>query len=276
MAVPMHYASLIGHKILPSVLITICGLGVFEVLLSLSSVNPSPWESPCFKEIDPYGPNPYVRIAYPYLFFHLPGARYAQIWPEFRVEYWINNRGFRGPNYPSCPPLGQKRLLVIGDSMVEGAGVNIEQTFCSMFNQRLADRGWEVLNVGMMVGSPIYFAANMPRYLALAPDAALIVLNYNDLLGNCTREVAYECLPHLPGVEKLCGGIKKDAFFGFRTVWLMRNTLNRRHEWRPCDEVDGLHLGHRGHLAEFRRIMMCHPSSCALSEREWEVVGPVT
>src|SRR5262245_25264178 len=67
--------------------------------------------------LDPYGANPYVKSARPYGYFHIPHAQYIQARPpSYEVRYTINSLGFRGPELSFYPPLGTKRLLIVGDS----------------------------------------------------------------------------------------------------------------------------------------------------------------
>lgn len=142
----------------------------------------------------------------PYLFFHIPGSRYFQIILSDRNEYRINSMGFRGPEFSPLPAPGKKRLLVIGDSIVEGHGVAVDRTFARHLGYRLAARGWDVLNLGVQGASPLYFAANLERYLALHPDAVLMVVHENDLYDDELREQSYFSLPLLQDREGLCSG----------------------------------------------------------------------
>ena len=136
--------------------------------------------------VDPYAENPYLQREAAHLYFHLPGARYRQTHADYQVDYAINGRGFRGPDW-GPKPAGVRRLLVVGDSMVEGHGVAVDETFAAQLD--LA--GWEVLNVGVQGASPIYYAANLARYLALEPDAVLLVSFANDLAEDRIRELSY-------------------------------------------------------------------------------------
>ncbi|MFN8455621.1 MAG: SGNH/GDSL hydrolase family protein [Anaerolineae bacterium] len=169
-------------------------------LLAPSVVIPNP---PPLSAIDPHNPNPYIFKARPYLFFHIPGSEYIQSRPNIQVKYEINSQGFRGPEIPLQKPDKMKRLLVIGDSVVEGYGVEFTQTFTYRLGENLQPFGWEVFNVGVQGGDPLYYAANVERYLALNPDAVLIVLYENDIPEGRVREDEYFKLPYLDNPDSL-------------------------------------------------------------------------
>lgn len=153
--------------------------------------------------IDPYKPNLYVVKLYPYIYTYIPGSRFVQARSTYQVTYEINSIGFRGPEIPRQPPNGFKRLLVIGDSIVEGHGVDFNHTFAYRLGENLRDVGWEVINVGVGGASPIYYAANLDRYLSLKPDAVLILIYDNDTIGDRIREVEYFNLPIFDDAGKL-------------------------------------------------------------------------
>ena len=167
--------------------------------------NPLPAPPP-EQAVNPSRPNPFVASMRPYLFFHIPGARYVQKIFSRRNEYQINSMGFRGPEITPLPPPGKKRLLVLGDSVVEGHGVRFVETFSQHLGNKMAGHNWEVINVGMQGASPLYFAANLERYLYLQPDALLIVVHENDLYDDELREKAYFSSPLLEDRAGLYSG----------------------------------------------------------------------
>lgn len=158
------------------------------------------------QDVNPYQPNPYVATMRPYLFFHIPGAHYFQKILSQRNEYRINSMGLRGPEITPRPAPGKKRLLVLGDSVVEGHGVRFEETFPVHLAKLLAGQDWEVVNVGMQGASPLYFAANLERYLYLRPDAILILVHENDLHDDELREKSYFSSPLLEDRAGLYSG----------------------------------------------------------------------
>ena len=150
--------------------------------------------------IDPYQPNPYVFNCRPYLYFHLPHASYIQARSTYQVNYEINSLGFRGPE---IPPKTQPRLITIGDSITEGHGNPFDKTFSYQLGQNLRQDNWEVINMGVQGASPIYYALNLKRYLAVQPDAVLIMIFENDLFDDRFREATFFTLPILDEAEVL-------------------------------------------------------------------------
>ncbi|MBN2492341.1 MAG: SGNH/GDSL hydrolase family protein [Planctomycetes bacterium] len=69
---------------------------------------------------------------------------------EFSVRYRTNSHRLRDPERPLGRPAGVRRILVLGDSLTFGSGVNDEDTFVRQLERRLnasADGGhYEVIN----------------------------------------------------------------------------------------------------------------------------------
>jgi lysophospholipase L1-like esterase len=175
--------------------------------------------------IDPYEANPYVVKMRPYLYAHIPGSVYIQTRSSYQVKYEINSQGFRGPEISSQKE--QRRLLVIGDSVVEGHGNEFTDTFSYLLGENLQASGWEVINGGVQGGSPIYYAANMERYLSLQPDAMVIVLYENDLYGDRVREAEYFDLPYLEDSDRL---LKRSAATDLLSMSRLYGVIRR--EWQ--------------------------------------------
>ena len=94
------------------------GLVIVEVgLLALGPRLPGLYNLATFQRLHPeYG------------FFHQPGARGWTRSSEFTTYVQINSRGLRDDETAIPKPDGTFRVLVLGDSMVEGAQVALEQT----------------------------------------------------------------------------------------------------------------------------------------------------
>ncbi len=155
---------------------------------------------------NPYRSNDYIVNMRPYSYFHIPESRYSQKLALYSNEYSINSMGFRGNNFTTKPSGNKQRLAVIGDSIVEGHGVQPEQTFTYHLQNKLAESDWEVINLGVQGASPLYFAANLERYLYLNPDAVLLMIHENDLYEDELREKSYFSLPVLENRETLYSG----------------------------------------------------------------------
>jgi len=199
-----------------------------RVFLTLQTI-PDP---PPVSTIDPYKENPYIMRARPYNHFHIPGSRYIQARSYYKVNYEINSMGFRGPEILPKPP-GVKRLLVIGDSMVEGHGSPFSATFPYLLGENLQKEGWDVVNLGVQGASPLYYAKNLKRYISTSPDAVLLVIFHNDIADDRKKEEKYFSLPFIEDEALLMNGSSL-------TKWRLYSLLRR--SWRsivysPLDET---------------------------------------
>ncbi len=167
-------------------------LAVAELSLRLFSPESPFARPPASDTIDPYATNPYIVTHRPGLQQFIPGSTYRAERPSYVVDYEINARGLRGPE---IGPKTDSRLVVLGDSIPEGHGVAFEETFVSELDRTLDAGGWSVVSAAMQGGSPLHYAANLPRTLGLDPDAVLLVLYENDLWDDRTNESKYFGLP---------------------------------------------------------------------------------
>jgi hypothetical protein len=122
------------------------------------------------------------------LFRHRPGGR--KRFGSFEVA--INSLGFRGPEVAAEKPEGTYRILVLGDSVAFGWGVDDDVTFLRRLERDLQQRGdgrsYEVLNTGHpMYDSMQELAMLRDHGLALDPDLVLLVFVINDI--HPTRDV---------------------------------------------------------------------------------------
>ncbi|OQY50953.1 MAG: hypothetical protein DRR08_10505 [Candidatus Parabeggiatoa sp. nov. 2] len=169
-------------------------------------------EPPPVSTIDPYQANPYIIKARPYIYFHIPSSSYIQARSSYQVNYEINSMGFRGPEIVHKSQTGLKRLIIIGDSITEGHGNKFTETFSYLLGENIRQSGWEVINMGVQGGSPIYYAANLERYLSVQPDAVLIVLFENDISDDRTGESVFFNLPFFDEFEALLMKTSTGAF----------------------------------------------------------------
>jgi lysophospholipase L1-like esterase len=119
-----------------------------------------------------------------------PEVRYV-LWPN--QKGWVddgfvttNSRGFRGGETDIPKPQGRLRIVVIGDSVVFGMGVNDADTFSQQLEQRLrarhAEREIDVVNLGVPGYATRQEVALLERNLAiLKPDIVLLGFYENDL-----------------------------------------------------------------------------------------------
>lgn len=102
------------------------------------------------------------------------------------VRYRVNSLGFRGREYAPEPPEGAFRVVLLGDSVTFGWGVEGEDTFAEVLERRLAARDptrtWEVCNLaipGYESSHQFYRWQTLGK--TLKPDLVLVIFNQNDV-----------------------------------------------------------------------------------------------
>jgi len=90
-----------------------------------------------------------LRLDRPWLFGLRPGARVA-LANTGDVVYEVNADGFRDRRYPKTPAPGTYRIIILGNSVAFGYGVEQDETFPkrleALLNRRWPARHFEVLN----------------------------------------------------------------------------------------------------------------------------------
>jgi len=130
------------------------------------------------------------RVAKPFLPEHGPGlifptntTRHFQS-PEFSFTVKTNSLGFRDGEF-SAQKSAPIRILALGDSFTYGWGVEIEQSWPRILEQRLRNAGLnvEVANLGKPAGSPRSYADIAEKAVpVLKPDLLIVaVLQGDDL-----------------------------------------------------------------------------------------------
>lgn len=119
-----------------------------------------------------------------------PGAEGWLIRPEYRVHLRINAHGLRGPDRPYQKPPGVRRLLLLGDSFTEGAGVpraadRFGDLVESWLNEELAASGSPLrvhaFNAGKGASSPVHWVEYQRFFAAwYRPDAVVAVFFLRD------------------------------------------------------------------------------------------------
>lgn len=107
---------------------------------------------------------------------------------EFASQVTVNGLGLRGREVSRNKPAGTYRVLVTGDSMVFGWGVNDGETFAAQLEQQLnaqkTEKRYEILNAGFTSGNaPTSAYLYLKNHgLALRPDIVIFtIFPHNDL-----------------------------------------------------------------------------------------------
>ncbi|UCD64233.1 MAG: SGNH/GDSL hydrolase family protein [Candidatus Zixiibacteriota bacterium] len=118
----------------------------------------------------------------------IPGKTAKHVTSEYEITESINSKGLRGPEYPYAKDSSEYRVLVLGDSFVEGYTVEFDELFTEVLRRRLNDSGqkrYTVVNAGTGGYSTdqelLYFEQDGYKY---HPDLTILMFYANDVLYN--------------------------------------------------------------------------------------------
>ncbi len=184
-------------RLLVVILGCVLGIGMVEIGGRLFEVEPiSPWDL-----------NP-------------PNLSVDWVSDEFETHVITNSQGLREAKFIAEKHPGTFRIVVIGDSITFGQGVNEKETYPRVLEQQLREKsGWkncEVVNVSRRGAGPGEYL----RYLRLAirklnPD--LIVLGFYTLNDCPVRQ------PYVPRNAKELEKLKQDILRESQEHWLMQS-----------------------------------------------------
>ena len=128
------------------------------------------------------------------LYRHIPGAERAYNYGGTVIRYKIDSQGFRGGE---LAPLGQQpRVLVYGDSFIQGDMSRTEDTFTEQLRGRLArmeGRSVEVVNAGVAGYGPDQELRRMEDELpVLKPNLVIVALYAGNDFGDLLRDKLYK------------------------------------------------------------------------------------
>jgi hypothetical protein len=120
-----------------------------------------------------------------------PGAQIRYTTVEFTTDIAINAEGVRDDAPLGPKPPHERRVLVLGDSLVLSVQVSLAETFCKDLERRLNARGgtehWRVINGGVQGYGPVQEWFYFDKIgAAFQPDVVLIVA----FVGNDAIEAA--------------------------------------------------------------------------------------
>ena len=114
---------------------------------------------------------------------HIPGARGRFTSYGFDVQVEINAQGFRGPDIAPVKDTSKTRVLVVGDSLVWGFGVEQEEIFTSKMAARC--QNLEVINFGVSgYSTDQELLLFKEQGKSLEPDVVVLVVSGNDFSDN--------------------------------------------------------------------------------------------
>lgn len=103
---------------------------------------------------------------------------------EFEFTFTTNSEGLRNPEIPLKKAGEEMRILMAGDSMVEGVGMELDQTLPAMLEKELRSGGGmvTVINGGLSGAAPVnYGRLALHLFEVYEIDAVLIALSPNDV-----------------------------------------------------------------------------------------------
>lgn len=114
-------------------------------------------------------------------------------WGGLRSSYRIDSLGFRDKEVREVPLASPAwRVVLIGDSFVEGIGVRYEDTFAGLAAEALAPQGIEVLNAGVASFSPIMYrrrVRNLVEEVGLRFDHLVVFIDVGDIQDEVTYDL---------------------------------------------------------------------------------------
>ena len=102
---------------------------------------------------------------------------------DFNVRIRSNSLGFRDTEYPFSRQAGMKRIIVLGDSMTWGWGVEKDEIFCEVAEKEM--KNIEFINLGQdAYGTAQEYLLFKKFGVKFSPDLTVLAFHYNDLYNN--------------------------------------------------------------------------------------------
>lgn len=112
---------------------------------------------------------------------------------DYVVTSRTNVRGFRDLDRDFHKPAARKRIVLLGDSFVEGYYVRRTQSLAYLLEAELSDHGYEVINLGVRGYGTIQSHITLREEgLLYQPDLVLLFFAMNNDLHNDSRELQVE------------------------------------------------------------------------------------
>jgi D-alanyl-lipoteichoic acid acyltransferase DltB (MBOAT superfamily) len=157
--------------------------GYYEELIGVEKYTSNLWE------VEPAQPPDWISLIDTEIVRMTEDMQWYELLPSYEISlkegrFGTNRWGMRDRDYELQKPAGTLRLALIGSSYVLGSGVNNEETFETITEDRLngeAGGRWELMNFGHAGFSPLEMARLADkRVFQFAPDAVLYFAHAND------------------------------------------------------------------------------------------------
>lgn len=100
------------------------------------------------------------------------------LWGKYKYSFKTNSLGFKDRDIREIKKLtsSKKRVIIIGDSFIEGIGYEYDDTFVGLFDKHELNEDIEILNAGVASQSPIIYYKKI-KYLIEKEK-----INFNELI----------------------------------------------------------------------------------------------
>ncbi len=119
------------------------------------------------------------------------GDSLIDVKPEYTYRSRANNYGFRDVDFDTSRSEGRGKILVLGDSFVQGLGTPVDSTWPHLLEHKIAktrNSKWKVYNCGAAGSDPFFeYEILKDSLLSLHPDMVIMSINYSDINDCITR-----------------------------------------------------------------------------------------
>jgi lysophospholipase L1-like esterase len=207
---------------------------------------------------------------------------FTQVQLEFTQQLAANSLGFRDVDWPRPKAANELRVLVLGDSFIEGMGADSHNTMPAHLRDILAahvpERRITVMNGGIAGSDPVHNLNALTRvFLDLKPDIVVQSINVSDIAdiavrggldrydGEGRRAANSPALEPLFRASHLVRAIVI-KWFGYNNLLLDRDTMQRRERLAVatiCAVIEREAMLAARH--DFRLAVVAHPSGSELA-----------
>lgn len=150
---------------------------------------------------------------------------------EFSYTPTHNADGFRGGALPQSKTAGKRRLVMLGDSFVYGAGVGDSDTIPAQLQAQIGAE-WEILNLGVTGTGIEDYRATAERLKHLEPDVVIVGI-YVDNDIRVPREDVGSRLTNLQLVRMATRAM--ESLGDCRFPWIRQYKVDREIETLACE-----------------------------------------
>jgi lysophospholipase L1-like esterase len=190
-----------------------------------------------------------------------PNIRYTT---DQGAEFWINSKGFVGPEFDDRPAPGVYRIIALGDSCTFATGI-WRIGYASQLERRLNDesrgRRFEVINAGIEgYNSTFALARIREELLRYGPNLVIIYVGWNDLMktdpANAASVDRHAWLAHLLDQSYLMKAYKKLLFVNLRPLVVRPGTADDAGDGARFDGF--VPARYRANLEAMIRLLAAH------------------